>query len=139
MPQTFKDLLVQALTQQMRPVDSHPQTREVTPLTPPEEVQFQQWAKANGIKDVDHPDSRYDYRGYWKDVALQGGNQTKEYADGLHFTDRYKQHGHNTFSTESRYSQGEGDGGNWIGEVFIPQGFKPQSFQDLIRLARKRE
>ena len=95
---------------------------ERTPLPPIDEIAFQTWAKQNGIGDVNAPEGRYDYRGYWKDVASQGGNDTKQYADGLHFSDTYKQHGHPSFSVESKYSAGPHDGGRWIGEAFVPPG-----------------
>ena len=92
---------------------------ETTRLTPDEEAAFRAWAAANNIRDVDNPRSRYDYRGYWKDIASKGAEQTKVYADGLHFTDTYKQHGHNTFSQESKYSTGMYDGGRWDGEDYL--------------------
>lgn len=95
--------------------------QEVTRLNPADEAKFQQWAKANKITDVDSPESFYDYRGYWKDVASKGGDQRKAYADGPHFPDTYKQHGHPTFSEESKYSTGQGDGGRWNGENYVPQ------------------
>lgn len=95
---------------------------ERTPLTPAEEAAFQAWAKQNGVTDVDHPQSRYDYRGYWKSVASTGGDQRKAYDDGLHFPDTYKQHGHPSFSVESQYSAGPWDGGRWLGESYVPQG-----------------
>lgn len=88
---------------------------EVTALSPQEEARFQQWTRARGITDVDHPDSRYDYRGFWKasgDVPIRFGVD--------HFPDTYKQHGHPTFSVESRYSRGPHDGGRWEGETFVP-------------------
>lgn len=88
------------------------------------------WAAMNNIADVDHPESRYDYRGYWRDVARKGGDQTKMYEDGLHFPDTYKQHGHPSFSVESKYSRGAGDGGRWDGETYIPA--KP-SLEDMLR------
>ena len=95
---------------------------ERTRLTPGEEIQFQFWARENGITDVDAPQSRYDYRGYWRDVASQGSDQTKAYDDGPHFPDTNKQHGHPTFSVESKYSEGPWDGGRWVGEDFVPVG-----------------
>ena len=97
-----------------------PKDQEVTPLSTGEERAFKQWATTNKITDVDHPESRYDYRGYWKDVASKGIDQRKAYDDGLHFPDTYKQHGHPTFSIESKYSKGPNDGGRWEGEKFIP-------------------
>ena len=46
------------------------QAAERTPLSPAEEQQFQQWVKDNKITDLDHPDSAYDYRGFWKALDL---------------------------------------------------------------------
>jgi hypothetical protein len=104
-------------------VDGSPDTvrPEVTPLTPRQELAFRRWAVLNQITDVDHPASFYDYRGYWKDVARKGGDQRQAYADGLHFPDTYKQHGHPTFSQESKYSRGPQDGGMWVGEGYLAQ------------------
>jgi hypothetical protein len=88
---------------------------EATRLSEGDERSFQAWAKRNNVRDVDHADSHYDYRGYWQEnprANIRGGVD--------HFPDTYKQHGHPTFSTESRYSQGRGDGGNWLGEEYFP-------------------
>lgn len=89
---------------------------ETTRLTPQEEMLFRIWAVSNGIKDVDAPQGRYDYRGYWKEhgmAPMQFGVD--------HFTDRYKQHGHPLFSSESQYSRGVWDGGQWLpGDVLVP-------------------
>jgi len=84
---------------------------ETTRLTPSEEAQFLHWAFRNKIYDLDTPQSRYDYRGYWK----QYGNAPIVFGVD-HFTDTYKQHGHPLFSAESQYSRGRQDGGQWIGE-----------------------
>lgn len=93
---------------------------ERTKLTPREESAFQLWALQNQIRDLDHPQSLYDYRGYWRDVASRGGNHTQMQPDGLHFTDTYKQHGHPSFSVESQYSRGLQDGGQWLpGDVLM--------------------
>lgn len=92
---------------------------ETTRLSPPEELAFRVWALKNGIRDLDHPDSKYDYRGYWKNVAAKGGNGTQMMADGLHFTDTYKQHGHPSFSAESQYSRGLWDGGQWLDDTTL--------------------
>lgn len=91
---------------------------ERTPLAPAEEAAFQQWAQANGIRDVDQPDSHYDYRGFWK----QSGGAPHPSGEEQHFTDTFKQHGHPTFSVESQYSAGPFDGGRWLGESFVPPG-----------------
>jgi hypothetical protein len=106
--------------------------RDTTRLTPDEERAFQQWTVTNRITDVDHPESRYDYRGYWKStggapvepgmfVSHGAGQQLPRRA---HFTDVFKQHGHPTFSQESQYSRGPSEGGMWIGpdaETFLAQ------------------
>lgn len=85
---------------------------ENTPLGPQREAGFRAWAKRNRIADVDHPDSHYDYRGAYKAGVNPG-------PDG-HWPDKYKQHGHPTFSEESQYSEGRGDGGVWRGDKFVP-------------------
>ena len=85
---------------------------ETTQLAPAHEPGFQKWIEKNRIRDLDHSDSHYDYRGAY--LAGQGR------AAGGHFTDQFKQHGHPTFSEESKYSGGTGDGGTWDGEKFRP-------------------
>lgn len=87
---------------------------ETTPLDSLSELRFQAWAHRNKITDVDHPDSHYDYRGYFQ---ATGG---APHAEGTHFPDTFKQHGHPTFSVESQYSHGPMDGGRWNGDTFVP-------------------
>jgi len=89
--------------------------QEITPLKPAEETVFRRWAQDNNIPDVDSPESFYDYRGYWKEY----GNKPVRFGVD-HFPDTYKQHGHPTFSVESKYSSGPNDGGRWEGETFVP-------------------
>lgn len=91
---------------------------ERTMLPPAVERAFQAWAQSSGITDVDHPDSHYDYRGYF----LEKQGQPEPPSSGRHFPDTFKQHGHPTFSQESKYSTGPGDGGTWNGEQFVPAG-----------------
>jgi hypothetical protein len=88
-------------------------TDEVTPLPPGQERAFQVWLRQNHVRDLDHPDSHYDYRGAFLAGVGRGGGAG-------HFPDTFKQHGHPTFSVESRYSKGPGDGGSWDGENFMP-------------------
>jgi hypothetical protein len=87
---------------------------ETTLLPPGDEAAFQRWARENQLRDVDHPDSFYDYRGYWQS---SGGPPQPP---GAHFPDTYKQFGHPSFSVESQYAQ-PGEGGTWIGETLLPQ------------------
>jgi hypothetical protein len=103
---------------------------EQTQFTPAEEVAFQAWGRANGLSDLNSPEAHYDYRGFWKMTRglphLPGSEQ--------HFPDLFKQHGHPTFSVESRYSRGSNDGGTWRGtqqDQFVPQG------ADLLGTSRR--
>lgn len=82
---------------------------------------FEAWVKRNKITDLDAPDSYYDYRGAFMSAINRSPNG--------HFPDTFKQHGHPTFSVESQYSTGPGDGGHWEGEAFIPM-----STQDSLTL-----
>ena len=118
----IQQALQQLLTAGMEPQPSHAQ--DVTRLTPAEEAEFAKWAREANVRDIDHPESFYDYRGYWMDVARRGADQRKTYADGPHFPDTYKRRGHPTFSVESKYArQNDPDAGRWDGEVYItPDG-----------------
>lgn len=89
---------------------------EVTKLTPLEEALFQRWVKENGISDVDSPDAFYDYRGFFQ----QNGPKPVKFGVD-HFPDTFKQHGHPTFSIESKYSKGPWDGGMWAGDNYVPE------------------
>jgi hypothetical protein len=90
-------------------------------LAPAEEAQFQAWVQANknapGVKNWDAPDAHYDMRGFFHDKPALAA-----WTPGAHFPDTYKQHGHETFSVESKYSKGPGDGGTWKGNTFVPAG-----------------
>lgn len=93
------------------------QKAETTKLTPLEEVLFKNWAVANGIKDVDEPNNFYDYRGFFKHT----NGQVHPPGSSEHFPDTFKQHGHPTFSHDSKYSKGPLDGGMYAGDTdFLP-------------------
>ena len=82
-------------------------TSYVTRLSPQEEVQFQQWVKANNIPWQDSPTADYDMRGYFK--AMQAGNQNARTAinpndNKPHYPDTYKTPYHKSFSSESMYA-----------------------------------
>ncbi len=100
---------------------------EITQLSKADEAAFQRWVVVNGITDLDHPDSHYDYRGYWKQTggAPRQPGLMSSHNDIVgptgHFPDTYKQHGHPTFSQESQYSSGAADGGMWVGDNFQSQ------------------
>jgi hypothetical protein len=97
----------------MSPTAYNSRAAETTQLTPEKEAAFRQWIAANHITDLDAPESGYDYRGAF--LAGEG----RHGANG-HFTDKFKQHGHETFSEESQYSNGANDGGHWNGDKFVP-------------------
>lgn len=89
------------------------QNPETTQLAPKDEPRFRAWVKRYNIRDLDHPKSHYDYRG----AFLAGA---KPDAKG-HWPDTFKQHGHESFSVQSKYSRGPQDGGRWQGNTYIPQ------------------
>lgn len=88
---------------------------EVTTLTPAEEDAFRRWLRASQITDAEQPDAYYDYRGLFKELKGKAVPTSKD----RHFPDTYKQHGHPTFSVESRYSKGTNDGGLWEGDKYV--------------------
>lgn len=88
----------------------------ITALNNDEEKQFQSWySKVAKYKNLNpNPDANgqdYDYRGYWKNEDRNGILGSNPNA---HFTDRYKQPTHPTFSNESQYSNNETPGGTWV-------------------------
>lgn len=78
-----------------------------TPLSPQEEQAFRGWAAGNKVPfNADDPNSDYDMRGYWKDVAA-GGTDARQRNDNdgrMHFPDTYKTPFHSSFSNESKYA-----------------------------------
>ena len=93
-----------------------PGRAETTRLKPSDEAAFRRWIAANksvqGLAGWDMPDARYDMRGWWADQDV--GPTSGKWKPGDHGVDTYKQHGHPTFSTESKYSRGLQDGGRWL-------------------------
>lgn len=81
---------------------------EITPIPKEREAEFREWVRTHNIKDLDHPNSHYDYRGAF--LA-----RVEPDAQG-HWPDTFKQHGHESFTVESQYSKGPQDGGHWEGE-----------------------
>lgn len=88
----------------------------ITHLTNNEEKEFMNWySKVAKYKNLNpNPDAigqDYDYRGYWKNEDRQSilNNDTN-----AHFTDKYKQPTHPTFSNESIYSTKNTPGGEWV-------------------------
>lgn len=88
------------------------QPPERTALSPEQETAYQAWLRRYQITDADRPGSNYDYRG----AFLTGLTPDTR----GHWSDQFKQHGEPTFSEESQYSAGPGDGGTWQGEQFRP-------------------
>lgn len=86
-----------------------------TKLTDNEERQFQDWySRVSKYKDL-HPNpdavgQDYDYRGYWKNEDREAIFDDKK----GHFTDKYKQPTHPTFSNQSMYSNSTTPGGEWV-------------------------
>jgi hypothetical protein len=106
---------IRELESQLDALNAEPPPRdgETTRLPPGRDRDFAQWLGRNRVSDLDNPDSHYDYRGAY--LAGEGRG-----AGSGHFTDRFKQHGHPSFSIESQYSRGANDGGTWEGERYSP-------------------
>ena len=103
-------------TKKKRMGGQSPKRKYTTKLTADEEKQFQDWySKVAKYKNLNpNPDADgqdYDYRGYWKNEDRDGILGSNPNA---HFTDKYKQPSHPTFSNESQYSSKETPGGQWV-------------------------
>lgn len=102
-------------------------TDETTHLSPAQEAAFLEWVQQNksapGVGTFE--DAPYDMRGFWQDKKARGS-----WTPGEHFPDTYKQHGHPSFSVESKYSRGLQDGGQWLGETLIQP---PMPSHDTMR------
>ena len=97
------------------PSDKLMQSLYTTQLSSDEENQFQDWVQRNNVKDLNELDSKYDYRGFWK----QNPDFTR--APGQHLTDPFKMPGHETFSNESKYATPSDFGGRWFDDIYAPQ------------------
>jgi hypothetical protein len=78
-----------------------------TPLKGASEGLFRTWLAANRVPfDPDEAAPDYDMRGYWKDVASNGVDQTAVNPNDqrVHYPDTYKTPYHESFSSESRYA-----------------------------------
>lgn len=104
---------------------------ETTKLSPGEEFPFKIWAMSHGIDNPDDPREFYDYRGAFK---ARVEPQISPVDNKPHWPDTFKQHGHPTFSQESRYSAGKGDGGSWAGTD--GETYAPMTLQDSIGVLR---
>lgn len=103
-------------TKKKRMGGQSPNRKYTTKLTADEEKQFQDWySKVSKYKNLNpNPDADgqdYDYRGYWKNEDRNGILSSNS---NVHFTDKYKQPSHPTFSNESKYSTKETPGGEWV-------------------------
>lgn len=115
-------------------------SKEETFLSPLQEVLFRRWIAANkdvpGIQGWDQPDARYDIRGFFADKE-----RLADWKPGDHGPDTYKQHGHPTFSVESKYSRGLQDGGQWIGEALIdppmPSHLPTTLLQEMLKAGKQ--
>lgn len=75
-----------------------------TKLSPLEEKEFLEWAKANPqrVRGEMGPTADYDVRGLWKGIK-SGDPEAKQAANG-HFSDKWKTPYHRSFSAESIYA-----------------------------------
>lgn len=95
-----------------------------TALPPTQEAQFRDWLTKNNVPfdpSASGPQD-YDMRGYYKDVASKGGNETgvNPVDKKLHFPDTYKTPYHESFSAESKFAT-ESNPFKWRGETLIDE------------------
>ena len=91
-----------------------------TPLSPPEEIGFQQWKAKNAPHDSGQD---YDLRGAYKAGLTPAANG--------HWADTYKKPNHPTFSDQSQYAA-YGTPGRWEGEKFIAPAPKEMATLDIM-------
>lgn len=94
-----------------------------TQLSPAETAKFNTWVVANKVNfDPNEQNADYDMRGYWKDIASKGDNQTAvNSVDGqIHFPDTYKTPYGASFSAESKYATPDNPF-KWSGENLVDQ------------------
>lgn len=101
---------------------------EISQVPDAREDEFYNWMLQNGVSPEDLDKSAYDYRG----AFLAGINRDPA---GGHFPDTFKQHGHDSFSRESKYSQGPTDGGHWEGETYVPGHIKGEVLRHALEMA----
>lgn len=90
---------------------AQPSQTYATALPPQQEQAFRAWVQQNKVPfNPNEPTQDYDMRGYYRDVASQGENQTaiNPNDNQLHFPDTYKTPYHNSFSGESQYAAPNG-------------------------------
>lgn len=97
----------------------------ITTLNPIDEMQFQQWAKANHIPFDPSSRADYDMRGFW--LALKSGDPRASTGMNpndkqLHFTDVWKTPYHQSFSNESQYAQPSAPHWNEQDQLIDPTG-----------------
>lgn len=126
-----QDATVTDRTGRGRLADPARRLRQETSTVPPErEAEFRQWMARNGVtaEELNAPELRFDYRG-----AFLAGQERDPV--GGHFPDTFKQHGHETFSDESRYATPDDpEAGSWDGETYIlpvTRGGPPRVRQSL--------
>lgn len=96
-----------------------------TTLEPQDEAAFRQWVATNGVPfNLNDPIADYDMRGYWRDIAAQGGNQTAVNPNDhqMHFPDTYKTQYHRSFSAESRNATSQAPRWNARDQLVRPDG-----------------
>lgn len=90
----------------------------ITPLSEEEKVQYDAWVKEMKDSGKMHPGNEnydYDMQGFWKNEVVPKTKEGMSSSAETHFTDKYKNPKHRTYSVESQYINDENRkyAGNW--------------------------
>lgn len=105
-----------------------------TILTNEQEKEFRKWydefsSHLSFLNDnPDDPNHYYDFRGYWLNELPTDTRENKEWE----LSEKWKTPGHETFSTQSVYSNSTTPGGTWITDNRGRKKFIPSMWQDAI-------
>jgi hypothetical protein len=90
-----------------------------TPLTPADELLFQNWVKTNKVPFDPSGKSDYDMRGFYNAVTSmdpRARTAINPNDNMMHFPDTWKTPFHQSFSNESQYSNGSPNAPRWVND-----------------------
>jgi hypothetical protein len=95
------------LYQRNAPYVANGATQFTTPLSPNDEVLFQNWRRSNGVPFNSGANSDYDMRGFWNALTTMDPRARTAINPNdnlMHFPDTWKTPYHQSFSNESMYA-----------------------------------
>ena len=96
-----------------------------TPLSPEDELLFQNWVQTNKVPFDASPTADYDMRGFWNaltsmDPRAKTGLDPND--NRMHFTDAFKTPYHESFSRQSQYAAPVAPMWNELDQLVAPGG-----------------